>query len=90
MSLNWGLILITFPILIPVSLTVGANPYLVGAAIISAGAFGCNMCYICDYTMLTSSVFGLKPGYHASTCVAYSIIFAAISAVMYLIAGFVF
>lgn len=90
MSLNWGLILITFPILIPVSLTVGANPYLVGAAIISAGAFGCNMCYICDYTMLTSAVFGLKPGYHASTCVAYSVIFAAISAVMYLIAGFVF
>ena len=90
MSLNWGLLLITFPILLPVAAAIGTNPYLVGAAIISAGCFGCNMCYICDYTMLTSSVFGLKPGYHASTCVAYSVIFAVISAGMYLIAGFIF
>ena len=74
----------------PVAAAIGTNPYLVGAAIISAGCFGCNMCYICDYTMLTSSVFGLKPGYHASTCVAYSVIFAVISAGMYLMAGFIF
>lgn len=90
MSLNWGLILITFPILVPVAAAIGANPYMVAAAIVSAGCFGCNMCYICDYTMLSSSVFGLKAGYHASTCVPYSIIFAVITAVFYLIAGFIF
>lgn len=89
MSLNWGLLLITFPILLPVAVAIGANPYLVGAAIISAGCFGCNMCYICDYTMLTSSVFGLKPGYHASTCMPYSVIFALLTAGLYLLAGFV-
>lgn len=89
MSLNWGLLLITFPILLPVASAIGANPYLVGAAIISAGCFGCNMCYICDYTMLTASVFGLKPGYHASTCVPYSVVFALCAAALYLLAGFV-
>ncbi|WP_029409243.1 Na+/H+ antiporter NhaC family protein, partial [Treponema pedis] len=69
MSLNWSLLLIAFPMILPAAISVGANPYLTGAAMISAGCFGCNMCYICDYTMLTSSVFGLKADRHASTCV---------------------
>lgn len=89
MSLNWGLLLIAFPMLLPVAVSVGANPYLTGAAIISAGCFGCNMCYICDYTMLTSSVFGLKADHHAATCVPYSVAFAVISGVLFLIAGFI-
>ncbi len=89
MSLNWGLLLIAFPMLLPVAVSIGANPYLTGAAIISAGCFGCNMCYICDYTMLTSSVFGIKTDHHAATCAPYSIGFALISAVLFLIAGFI-
>lgn len=89
MSLNWGLLLIAFPMLLPVATAIGANPILTGAAIISAGCFGCNMCFICDYTMLTSSVFGIKPGQHASTCVPYSIAFAVVSALCFLVAGFI-
>lgn len=90
MSLNWSLLLIAFPMILPATISVGANPYLTGAAMISAGCFGCNMCYICDYTMLTSSVFGLKADRHASTCVPYSVGFAVISALLFLLAGFVF
>lgn len=90
MSLNWSLLLIAFPMILPAAISIGANPYLTGAAMISAGCFGCNMCYICDYTMLSSSVFGLKPDRHASTCVPYSVGFAVISAVLFLIAGFIF
>jgi len=90
MSLNWSLLLIAFPMILPVSVSIGANPYLTGAAMISAGCFGCNMCYICDYTMLTSQVFGLKPDKHAATCAPYSVIFAIISALLFLIAGFIF
>lgn len=89
MSLNWGLLLIAFPMLLPVATSIGANPYLTAAAMISAGCFGCNMCYICDYTMLTSSVFGLKPAHHADTCVPYSVLFAVISGILFLIAGLV-
>lgn len=90
MSLNWGLMLIVFPIVVPVAVAIGANPYLTAAAIISAGCFGCNFCYICDYTMLTSSVFGLKAGNHATDCLPYSFIFAAITALMYWGAGYIF
>ncbi len=90
MSLNWSLLLIAFPMILPVASSIGANPYLTGAAMISAGCFGCNMCYICDYTMLTSQVFGLRADRHAATCVPYSVIFAVISAVLFLIVGFIF
>ena len=87
MSLNWGLLLIAFPMLLPVAVKIGANPYLTAAAMISAGCFGCNFCYICDYTMLTASVFGLRAEHHASTCVPYSLLFGAISAVLFLVVG---
>lgn len=89
MSLNWSLILIAFPVIIPLAQSIGANVYLTTAAVISAGCFGCNLCYICDYTSLTGKSCGLKPDYHASTCVPYSLIFAAVTAVLYLVCGFV-
>lgn len=87
MSLNWGLMLIAFPMLLPVANSIGANPYLTAGSIISAGCLGCNFCYICDYTMLTSSVFGLKADYHASNCLPYTIVWGVISAILFLVAG---
>ena len=90
MSLNWSMLLITFPVLLPLSLGIGANPYLVAAALISAGAFGNNFCYICDFSAMTSSFVGLPTAYHARNCMTYSLIFAAVSAVLFLIGGFIF
>ncbi len=89
MSLNWGLLMIAFPIIIPLAVAIGANPYLCAAAMISAGAFGNNFCYICDFTTLTSSSIGLPAAYQARNCLNYSLIFAGITAVLYLICGFV-
>lgn len=90
MSLNWGLLMIAFPIIIPLAQAIGANPYLCAAAMISAGAFGNNFCYICDFTTLTSTSIGLPSGYQARNCLNYSLIFAGVSAVLYLVCGFVF
>ncbi len=90
MSLNWSMLLITFPVLIPLSIGIGANPYLVAAALISAGAFGSNFCYICDFSAMVSSFIGLPTAYHARNCMTYSLIFGGISAVLFLIAGFIF
>lgn len=89
MSLNWSLMLIAFPVVIPLALGIGANVPLTCAAVISAGCFGCNFCYICDYTELASTAWGLPAGRHASTCVPYSLVFGAITAAMYLACGFV-
>ena len=90
MSLNWGLLMIAFPIIIPLAQAIGANPYLCAAAMISAGAFGNNFCYICDFTSLTSTSTGLPSGYQARNCLNYSLIFAGVTAVLYLVCGFVF
>ena len=89
MSLNWSLLLIAFPVIIPLAQGVGANVPLTAAAVISAGCFGCNWCYICDYTTMTAMAFGLPPAHHAKTCIAYSLIFAVITAILYAIFGFV-
>ena len=89
MRLNWGLLMIAFPIIIPLAQAIGANPYLCAAAMISAGAFGNNFCYICDFTSLTSTSIGLPSGYQARNCLNYSLIFTGITAVLYLICGFV-
>lgn len=89
MSLNWSLMLIAFPVVIPLAIGIGANVPLTCAAVISAGCFGCNFCYICDYTELASTAWGLPAGRHASTCVPYSLICGVITAVLYLACGFV-
>ncbi len=90
MSLNWSLLLIAFPVVLPLAAGIGANVYLVAGAVISAGCFGCNLCYICDYTSMTASVSGLSSAHHAQTCVPYSLMFGIVTAVLYLVAGFVF
>ena len=89
MSLNWSLLLIAFPVIIPLAQGIGANIPLTAAAVISAGCFGCNWCYICDYTAMTAAAFGLPPAHHAKTCIPYSLIFAVITAILYAIFGFV-
>lgn len=88
MSLNWSLLLIAFPVVIPLAQGIGANVYLTAAAVISAGCFGCHLCYVCDYTSMTGKVCGLDPARHASTCVPYALMFAAVTAVLYLACGF--
>jgi Na+/H+ antiporter NhaC len=89
MSLNWNLLLIAFPVVIPLAQGIGANVYLTAAAVIAAGCFGCHLCYVCDYTSMTASVSGLPSAYHASTCVPYALIFAAVTAVLFLTFGFI-
>ena len=90
MSLNWNLLLIAFPVVLPLAVQLGANPYMCAAAMISAGAFGNNFCYICDFTSLTSTACGLPPAYQAKNCLPYALIFAGITAVLYLVCGFIF
>ncbi|MBC8584627.1 sodium:proton antiporter [Oscillospiraceae bacterium NSJ-64] len=90
MSLNWSLMLIAFPVVIPLALGIGANVYLTAAAVISAGCFGCHLCYVCDYTSMSGQFCGIQPAHHASTCVPYALIFGGITAVLYLVCGFIF
>ncbi len=51
----WGLAAIAFPIVGPLALALGVNPFLCAGAVISAVAFGGQICMYSDTVMLTSS-----------------------------------
>lgn len=86
---NWGIPAVTVPIIAPLAIAAGANPYLTLAAIISGGTFGSHACFYSDCTVLTSSAARIENLEHAFTQFPFALISAAIAVILYLIFGFV-
>lgn len=87
---NWGMYIIALPIVIPLALNVGANPFLAIGAVLSAGVFGSHICFYSDATILTSAACGCDNFQHALSQMYYGFIAAGLSAVAFLAAGFIF
>lgn len=87
---NWGIPAVTFPILIPLALALGASPIITLGAIVSAGTFGSHACFYSDATVLTSQSCRIKNLEHAFTQFPYALIAAGLSVIAFLIAGFMF
>lgn len=87
---SWGMFIIAFPIVIPLSMSIGANTALCVSAIMSAGVWGAHICFYSDATILSSSAAGCNNFDHAVTQAPYGFLAAGLSAVCYLIAGFIF
>lgn len=87
---NWGMYVIALPIVIPMAINLNVNVALAVSAVISAGVFGSHICFYSDATVITSAATGCDNFAHATTQVPYGLFAAAITVVMYLIAGFVF
>ena len=87
---NWGMYVIALPIVIPLAMDLGVNVALAVSAVISAGVFGSHICFYSDATVITSAATGCDNFAHAKTQVPYGLLAAAITMVMYLIAGFIF
>ncbi len=87
---NWGVPAVMVPILVPVALSIGANPYIVLAAIASGGAFGSHACFYSDATAFTSAVTKIDNMEHALTQLPYALISAGGAAVLFLVTGFMF
>lgn len=86
---NWGMYIIALPIVIPLANQLGVNMPLAVAAVLSAGVFGSHICFYSDATVITSSATGCNNFQHGITQAAYGGVAAAISAVLFLIFGFV-
>jgi Na+/H+ antiporter NhaC len=84
----WGVCTLVAPVLIPLGVSVGANPVLIMAAILSGCAFGNHACFYCDTTVLASNGAGIDNLEHAGSQLPYVIIGAAVSIVGFLILGF--
>ena len=87
---NWGMYVIALPIVIPLAASLDVNMALAVSAVLSAGVFGSHVCFYSDATVLTSAATGCNNFDHAYTQAPFGILAALISAVLFLIAGFVF
>ncbi len=86
---NWGMYIIALPIVIPLSISLGADTTLCVSAVLSAGVFGSHICFYSDATVITSAATGCNNFDHALTQAPYGLLAAAISAVGFLIAGLI-
>lgn len=87
---NWGMYVIALPIVIPLAMGMDVNMALAVAAVLSAGVFGSHVCFYSDATVLTSAATGCNNFNHALTQAPFGILAAILSAVCFLIAGFIF
>jgi len=87
MGISWGMYIIALPIVIPVAIGLGVNPYLAVGAVCSAGIWGSHICFYSDATILTSAATGCENFRHAITQLPYGFISFALSVVAFLIAG---
>lgn len=86
---NWGMYVIAFPIVIPLAMELGVYMPLAVSAVLSAGVFGSHVCFYSDATVLTSAACGCNNFNHAITQAPFGLLAAAITAILYLIFGFV-
>lgn len=88
-SLNYTLYQIAIPVLLVVLPHVGANIPLCLGALISAGLFGANACVVSDLGIISARSCRVKVYDQYAVSQFYFIIAAVISAIMYLVFGFV-
>lgn len=86
---NWGMYIIALPIVIPLAQNLDADVTLAVSAVLSAGVFGSHVCFYSDATVITSAATGCNNFDHATTQAPFGLMAAGISAVLFLIAGFI-
>ena len=87
---NWGMYVIALPIVIPLAGAIGANPIISVAAVLSAGVWGSHICFYSDATILSSAAAGCDNYRHAVTQMPFGFVAAGLSAIAFLVAGFLF
>ena len=86
---NWGSTVPVAAIVVPLAAAIGANIPMTMAAVVSGAAFGAHACFYCDVTVFTSGMTKIDNTEHATTQLPYALIGAGISAIFYLIVGFI-
>ena len=84
-----GSIAIMMPVLLPMALTLNVPVALITGAIAGGAVFGDHTSPISDTTVMTCSSCDCDVVSHVKTQLPYSLTFAAIAVVIYLVLGFV-
>lgn len=84
---TWGVTVVYALVAVPMAVTIGANPVVVLAAILSGEAFGAHICFYCDYTVFASAMAKIDNIEHAFTQIPYGIIGGIFAAIGFTICG---
>ena len=85
----WIMQVLSIPIFIPLAFTMGVNPAIVIAAIMSGVTCGCNCCFYADPVFMTSAGTGLSNIKIVKTTAPYAVFAGIITFAGYLIVGFI-
>lgn len=85
----WGMAAVCFPIMIPLAETLGADIYLTIGAVIAGAAAGSATCFYGDSVTLTCGLAKIKNIDYARTALPMLVPVIVVTAVAYLIAGFI-
>jgi Na+/H+ antiporter NhaC len=88
MGLSWGMYAIAIPIVIPLAVAVGADPYVCIGAVCSAGVWGSHICFYSDATILSSASSGCDNYRHAITQMPYGFLGAGLTSIAFLLIGY--
>jgi len=86
---TWGVTVVYATIAVPMAVSIGADPILVLAAILSGEAFGAHICFYCDYTVYASACAKINNMEHAFTQIPYGLIGGAIAGIGFFVMGIV-
>ncbi len=87
---NWGSGLPVAAVVIPLCDAIGGNMFMVLSAVVSGAAFGAHACFYCDVTVFTSGMTKIDNMEHAVAQLPLCLLGGAVTAVLYLAAGFIF
>lgn len=87
---SWGIPAVCIPVLMPIALSLGANPVLSMAALVSGATLGSHACFYSDATVLTSSCCKIQNMEHAISQIPYAVMAAGAGAAGYLVCGLCF
>ena len=85
---SWGTFAIMIPIAVPMAEILHVNPYLSIAAVLSGGVFGDHSSPISDTTIISSMASASDHIDHVKTQLPYALLAGGISAILFLIFGF--
>lgn len=88
MGLSWGMYAIAVPIVVPLAMAIGADPYVCIGAVCSAGVWGSHICFYSDATILSSAASGCDNYRHAVTQMPYGFLGAGVTGIAFLVMGY--
>ena len=86
---TWGVTVVYALVAVPLAISIGADPILVLAAILSGEAFGAHVCFYCDYTVFASAMAKIDNIEHAFTQIPYGLIGGVLAALGFLVTGII-